>query len=128
MRTPEQIAEEVERAAGRGLTAAAIFLSGRIKEVVSVPAPRKRVKTKRGGIAYRAATPATPGAPPRKLTGRLRASIGYEVAVDGKVARVGTNMIYARRLIATNHDFLTNVLALEAPNLAQIVGETLGNS
>lgn len=84
---------QIRRAAGKGLRAAALFLAARVKELLSVPAPRARA---RGG--YRATTPASPGTPPRKLSGRLRASVTSEVSPDGLRARVGTNVVYARRL------------------------------
>lgn len=40
--------------------------------------------------------PSKPGEPPHVQTGRLRASVAYEV--EGKVARIGTNVIYGRHL------------------------------
>jgi len=70
-----KIAEQVKRAAGKGLNAARIFLTSRIKEELSVPAPREKVVGHAGEIYYRATTPAIKGAPPRKLSGRLRTSI-----------------------------------------------------
>jgi hypothetical protein len=89
-----RILAEVQRATGRGLTAGAIFLTARVKEAASVPAPRVRVLGKRGENAgsyyYRATVRATPGAPLRKLSGQTRASFTYEVS--GNRARVGTNL------------------------------------
>lgn len=74
-----KIAMQVKRSAGQGLNAARVFLTSRVKEALSVPAPRKAVRAralpsqKRGGILYyRATTPAEVGAPPRKLSGRMR--------------------------------------------------------
>ena len=68
-----KIAAQVEVSAGRGLNAARIFLTARVKEALSVPAPRTPVREgpqegqKKGAIKYyRAVTPATVGAPPRK--------------------------------------------------------------
>ncbi|HXD88526.1 MAG TPA: hypothetical protein VN641_18700 [Urbifossiella sp.] len=72
------------------LAKAASHLANQLKEVLSVPAPR----VKKRGRQARAATPAIPGAPPRKLTGRLRASIAWVVSADGMTATVGTNVIY----------------------------------
>ena len=43
-----KVAAEVKRRAGQGLKAATIFLSSRIKEILSVPAPRVLVKPKFG--------------------------------------------------------------------------------
>lgn len=59
------------------MQAAAVFLAARVKETVSVPAPRKRVVNSLGDIRYRATSRAVPGAPPRKLSGRLRQSITH---------------------------------------------------
>jgi hypothetical protein len=80
----EKIERQLRRSAGKGLKAAAIFLMNRVKETVSVPAPRRRVvagpKSQHPGEAYYVATsPAIKGAPPRKLSGRLRQSVGYKM-------------------------------------------------
>lgn len=64
---------DVVKAAGEGLEAALIFLVSKIKEKVSVPAPRVRLPDG----TYRATTPAVPGDPPRKLSGLLRNSVDY---------------------------------------------------
>lgn len=66
-----KITAEVTRSAGKGLLAARLFLTARVKETLSVPAPRKKIP----GGGYRATTRATKGAPPRKLSGRLRTSV-----------------------------------------------------
>ncbi len=103
--TGDKLREQIERAAGRGVQAAAIFLVARVKEVLSVPAPRRRAKTPRG-IYHVATTKATPGAPPRKLSGKLRASINYAMETSLR-ARVGTRIKYARPLeLRMNHQFL----------------------
>lgn len=83
-RLAERISQQVKRAAGKGLNAARIFLTARIKETLSVPAPRIRVKSPGGDISYRATTPAIPGAPPRKLSGRLRGSVTSEMQGESR--------------------------------------------
>jgi hypothetical protein len=114
--------EEINRLTFRGLTAASIFLANRVKELVSVPAPRRWVKPRRGGPRYLVATTrATPGAPPRKLNGRLRADVTYDVAQDGQSSRVGVNTKYGRRLEATGHLYLTVALARFQADLAAII-------
>jgi len=90
-RKKEEIRLELARRLGR---AGAIAVK-ELKTVLSVPAPRIKSKTT-GKI--RAATPATPGAPPRKLTGRLRASVAYVVSVPALTVRIGTNVVYGRHL------------------------------
>lgn len=92
----DKIAAEIDRIAARRLVAAAVYLTGKVKEVLSVPAPRQLVKSPRGNF-YRATVDAKRGAPPRKLSGRLRASMTYQVLDAGKRVRIGTNVIYARR-------------------------------
>ncbi len=125
--TPQQIADEAARAAGRGLQAAAIFLTSRIKELISVPAPRVRVLGKRGKAAgilyYRATTPATPGAPPRKLSGDLRQRVTVEMGTDGLSAIVGANVPYARRHEFGGHAFLRPSLERWQGELAAIIGK-----
>jgi hypothetical protein len=85
-----KIAMEVQRATGKGLNAARIFLSSRVKETLSVPAPRRRVKSLSGEISYVATTPAQIGAPPRKLSGRLRSSVNSAMISD-RLAYVGVS-------------------------------------
>src|SRR4051812_1421314 len=105
VRTPEQIAAEVERLADRGLLAAGTMLSSRIKEKISVPAPRRRViagpnsTVRPPGTPYSVATtPATPGAPPRKVNGWLRARVMVRQPSPG-VVQVGVfNYVPARPL------------------------------
>jgi phage gpG-like protein len=127
MMTPQTVQAEALRLAGHGLAPAAAFLAARVKEELSVPAPRRIVLGKRGkakGVrSYRAATPATPGDPPRKLSGRLRASITYEVSPDGTKARVGTNVIYGRRHEYGDHPFLVTTLLRYRGELEQILGK-----
>lgn len=94
--TGDKLRAQIERGAGRGVQAAAVFLVGRLKEVLSVPAPRKLVHG-RSGSYYRATVPATPGAPPRKLSGKLRANANWRMIGKTK-AKVGFNLKYAKPL------------------------------
>lgn len=66
---------------------------------------------------------ATKGAPPRKLSGRLRASIDYEVSNEGLVAYVGTNVIYAARHEFGTHPFLSVTLNQFRKEIEAIVGQ-----
>lgn len=69
----EKIAAEVTRAASKGLNAARIFFEARVRETLSVRAPRKVVKGPFGGIkTWRATTPAQHKAPPRMVSGEGR--------------------------------------------------------
>ena len=90
----EELMEKVKADAVKALTRTAIACTNDLKQIVSTPAPRK--VSKKTGRVY-AATKATPGAPPRKLTGRGRTSLAYKVAKDALEASVGTNVIYMRK-------------------------------
>lgn len=86
-----KVKQALEAELHRRLTAAAIVVAGRAKALLSVAGTGRQGK----GRVY-GAHPSQPGAPPKKQTGRLRASISYEVA--GRMARVGTNVKYGRLL------------------------------
>lgn len=59
-----------------------------------------------GRVYYQATTPASPGAPPRKLSGDLRRSINWEMRGEAK-ARVGTWIIYGSvHELVNGHAFL----------------------
>ncbi len=100
-----EVINQVNKAAQKGLKAAAIFLASRMKEAVSVPAPRGAWKS---GTSYGWGMHKTtnsyialikhgqPGMPPRKLSGRLRQTITWEVSSSGDTARVGTNLKVGR--------------------------------
>lgn len=77
----------------RGLHRAAYTIQRRAKELLSV-AGTGRVKGRKAGPVVRSA----PGEPPRKQTGRLRASVSIEVDEASLTARVGTNVEYGRWL------------------------------
>ncbi len=76
------IKAKLEKGISRGLNAAGFFIVGEVKKVLSVPAPRKKRHDSGGNVYYVAATRATPGAPPRKLTGRLRASVIHKTEIE----------------------------------------------
>lgn len=124
-RSPQEIERLVTALAGKGLAAAGRYLANEIRRVISVPAPHKVVAYYVGNKLvkkYIATTPATPGAPPRKLSGRLRASIDSWPIPDG-VAVGSQKVIYARRLeVDQNHPYLVPTLVREKDNLARIIG------
>jgi hypothetical protein len=95
----DKIKKEVERSAGKGLHAFLLFIEARTKEVLSIPAPRKIVRPVGKPFYYRALTPATKGAPPRKLSGRLRGSVQIQMTsptsgVIGASARAAPSKNY----------------------------------
>lgn len=88
------------------VTAMSIEVKNHAKRLLSVPGTG-RVKGKKKGPVTHAAS----GEPPRKQTGRLRASVANEVDASSKTARVGTNVDYGRILELTNHPWLRRSLA-----------------
>lgn len=135
IRTLDQIARDAERLAGRGLLAGGTFLATRIKEVLSVPAPRRRViagprsRVRPPGTPYWVATTrATPGAPPRKLSGRLRASVMVKQPSPERVQVGVFNLVYARPLETwMNHPYLWNTFISERDRLGRIIGSEFGS-
>lgn len=118
-----RIQAEVNRSLGRGIAAAAAFLTARVKEILSIPAPRKTVISGTGVRYYRAMTKAKPGAPPRKLSGRMRQSITFEVAPDGLSARVGTNLKpYPKVHELGKHPWLLRTVRMFRGALERIIG------
>lgn len=130
-----KVVSDFKRSVGRGIEAAAIFLANRIREFLSVPAPRKIVTSRDGVRYYRATTKATPGAPPRKLSGALRRSVGWIILERKVAARVGIfggkelkhqepGQVgkYARRHERTNHKFISVMIELWRPQLEYIIG------
>lgn len=128
-----RIADQVKRGLNKGLQAGAIFLASRIKEELSVPAPRKAMRApaqgkKKGAIfGYRATTRATPLAPPRKLSGRLRASITHRMITPLR-AVIGTNVKYGRYLELSKrhpHKFLMPTAKKYRKEIAAIIGKAV---
>lgn len=118
---PQEIIDRMHATAVLRLRRAAVYLTNEIKETLSEPAPRARVLGASGSAYYRATTPATPGAPPRKITGRLRASIAYTVDPSNLTARIGTNVIYGPPLEFGNHPFASVTLNKRRAELKQIL-------
>lgn len=115
--------EEIQAEGLRRVERAAIHLAGATRQTLSVPAPRRRVVSARGVAYYRATTPATPGAPPRKLSGRLRTSTTWAPLPDGTGCRVGTNLVHGRPLETwLNHPFLSVTFQQELPALQRLMG------
>lgn len=94
-----QAQEKIRAEMGRRLAACAILVATRAKRLLSVAGTIKagqgRDAKGRSKRAY-GSNPSAPGEPPHKQTGRLRASVAFEVV--GLVARVGTNVRYGRWL------------------------------
>jgi phage gpG-like protein len=94
---PEAI-EYVREKAAQGLARAAIEVRRRAAQLLSLAGTA--VSTGGGGIRKGAritgAVRSKAGEPPRKQTGRLRASVTYET--NGLKARVGTNVRYGKYL------------------------------
>lgn len=93
MNWTDRVLADLKKTATKRIRNACIEAVKDLKQIVSVPAPRKVAK--KTGRVY-AATPAVKGAPPRKLTGRGRASLTYRVSEENgePVGRVGTNVVY----------------------------------
>jgi phage gpG-like protein len=96
-RLHEDMARRLERAAIVVERHAKILLSVSGTGVKKGGKIVRKVKGMKGKNIY-GAFPSAPGEPPRKQTGRLRASVTHEVDRAKLTARVGTNVKYARVL------------------------------
>lgn len=97
---PEAEAHVRGRAVG-WLTRAAIEVTRRARELLSVAGTAVGTGAaggRRRGRRIYGAVRSAPGEPPRKQTGRLRASVAYEVDEAQLAARVGTNVEYGKHL------------------------------
>lgn len=117
--------ERLQKSLVRGLKKGCIHMTNETKKLISVPAPRRRVVARDGSIYWRATTPATPGAPPRKLSGNLRRSVTYTVDENEFIGRIGTNVNYGRFLEYRNHPWLRVILQRELARATQIVIDEL---
>ncbi len=115
--TPDEIIARMNAEVARRLTRCAAYFAKELKVVLSVPAPRRISRT---GRPY-AATPAIPGAPPRKLTGRGRASIAWVLAPDKRSSAVGTNVIYMRVHETYDHKYVAPTLRRVRVRLEEIL-------
>jgi HK97 gp10 family phage protein len=94
----------IDREVNKRLHRAAIVVNRRAKRLLSVAGTgvisRGQLMPAKGGGGKRiyGAFPSAPGEPPRKQTGRLRSSVTYEVLDGELIARVGTNVKYAKWL------------------------------
>lgn len=93
----QRIKEQVERAAGRGLKAAGIFLIARVREAISVPAVP--------------GTKAVPNAPIRRVTGAVQRGLFFDTLTlpNGDVAlRVGDTARSAKGFLYANYHEVKN--------------------
>ncbi len=122
-----KIAARIERAKKIGYA----ILVRNLKKKLSVPAPRKRVlgklpepgekPSKVAGVwYYKSLTKATAGDPPRKLSGRLRASV--YMGAD----YVGIAAVYAKRLEHEGHPFVAPTIEESLPEMAEKMTKALG--
>ncbi len=114
----ENAIERLRKEAVLRLTRVCIATVNDLKVVVSVPAPRRIAAS---GRVY-AATKATPGAPPRKLTGRGRASLSYRVDPISLTGIVGTNVVYMGVHERHDHKFVAPTLAANRTMYERILG------
>jgi len=95
---------QIEAKQKANISRAAIHLMNLVKSDISQAGTlRYSVKTKKGTDSKKQKTiynftHSKPGNPPYKQTGHLRRSIAREIVSNGFIARVGSNLKYARHL------------------------------
>lgn len=88
----ERVRQQIQREVGKRLKTCGQLGVEHAKELISVDGTGVGAN---GSLIY-GANPSRPGEPPHVQTGRLRASVAYEV--EGNVTRIGTNVEYGRHL------------------------------
>lgn len=96
-------------------------LVAELKSVVSVAAPQAR--TTRGRFRS-ARVPATPGAPPRKITGKGREGIDYTLNASGTQGVVGVKVEYMAFLERKNHPWFWKTVLRIAPYMVRQLAGT----
>lgn len=94
--TPENVTKATVLQLERGMTLGMLAVHAATVKKLSIGQPVSRTKSGRlVGL-----NPSVPPNPPHVLTGRLRQSIAWEVEATSTevIGRVGTNVVYARRL------------------------------
>lgn len=121
-----ELKREARQKAARGAEAGCRFLAGIFREVLNVQAPRRRVK---GNGAYFAATePATPGAPPRKVSGDLQRSTQVQVIPAEPGQDGGAQIVcnaYGRILEDKGHPWIEPTLDRFQQELEIVVGAAM---
>jgi len=100
--TPKIVTKAAAVQIERRMAKAMLTLAGIAQRKISVGQPTRRPKNKEGeasGPVYGLEPSVAPN-PPKVVTGALRKSIVHEVVVEpfAIVGRVGSNLVYARRL------------------------------
>jgi hypothetical protein len=124
----EELASAIRRQLGAGMGAAAIYLEESLRRTLSVPAPLRVIPGGQGrrGPYARAATPATSGAPPRLVTGRLRGGV-FSRQVDELMAEFGVEGVpyAAKQEDVLNHMFVEPTVRREMESLNLVVGRAV---
>ena len=84
---------EVRKGAINFVERACIVVEDRAKELLSISGTGRV-----GGVEHGTPETSKPGEPPRKQTGRLRASVTREIDEASMEGRVGTNVAYGKHL------------------------------
>lgn len=94
--TPDTVLANLGNVLERRLTRTAQLIEGEVVRSISIGQAVRRTK---GGY-LRGLGPSVEGQPPHVLSGRLRQSISHMILRETMrvIARIGTNVIYARRL------------------------------
>lgn len=121
MKTPEQIMAALNANVDHALGSAALYFALKLRETVGVQAMLVP-----GSSPPIAMFPASPGAPPRRVSGRLQGAVAVRHLSEG-VWQVGVyGVLYARTLEdAINHRFIEPTLAREIGQMREIVGQDL---
>ena len=115
-----EIEKKVEDQLQQNIVRAAIHLKNAMQATLNVQAPRRL-----SGRRWVATTAASPGAPPRRVSGFGRGSVSFRIDVPGRKASL-VAVGYLVRLETRGHPWIQPTLEKEAGALAKLMaGESL---
>jgi len=120
--TPREIQVMAENQAGEGLKACAKFFQTVLRQTISVQAPYVVHFSKTGKPSYRALTKATPGAPPRRVSGNLMRRVAMDFDDANNVAYVFTDVDYGAKHEKGDHPWMLPTLKKNLEVLGQVAG------
>lgn len=123
---------ELREVAGNGLESGLNYLCRQVKKTLNTPAVYQRSSL---GRFTSTPVPATPGAPPRRITGNLQRSFKVKMSKAKMVGSIVSNLVYASPLETwMNHPYFAKTIKREQGKMSKAMergfskGRSYGNS
>lgn len=111
--------KDLREVAGNGLEAGLHYLCRQVKKTLGTPAVYQRSSL--GRFTSRP-VPATPGAPPRRISGHLQRSFKVKMSKAKMVGTIRSDIVYASPLETwMNHPYFAKTLKREQAKMAKVM-------